>query len=36
MAKQIVWSSRTQRDRKEILEYWRVRNKSIAKHTEIV
>ena len=28
MAKQIVWSQRAQRDRKEILEYWRVRNKS--------
>lgn len=28
MAKQIVWSRRAQRDRKEILEYWRVRNKS--------
>lgn len=28
MAKQIVWSRRAQRDRKEILEYWRIRNKS--------
>jgi addiction module RelE/StbE family toxin len=28
MAKQIVWSHRAQRDRKEILNYWRVRNKS--------
>lgn len=28
MAKQIVWSRRAQRDRREILEYWRIRNKS--------
>jgi len=28
MAKQIVWSRRAQRDRKEILEYWRIRNRS--------
>lgn len=28
MAKQIVWSLRAQSDRKEILDYWRRRNKS--------
>lgn len=28
MAKQIVWSRRAQRDRRQILEYWRIRNKS--------
>lgn len=28
MAKQIIWSHRAQSDRKEILEYWRTRNKS--------
>jgi addiction module RelE/StbE family toxin len=28
MAKQIVWSLRAQADRKEILNYWRQRNKS--------
>ncbi len=28
MARQVVWSRRAQRDRKEILEYRRVRNKS--------
>jgi addiction module RelE/StbE family toxin len=28
MAKQVVWSPRAQKDRKEILEYWRLRNKS--------
>jgi addiction module RelE/StbE family toxin len=29
MAKQVVWSLRAQADRKEILTYWRLRNKSI-------
>ncbi|MFZ6010192.1 MAG: type II toxin-antitoxin system RelE/ParE family toxin [Bacteroidota bacterium] len=28
MARQIIWSLRAQRDRKEILEYWQNRNKS--------
>ncbi|MBX2969038.1 MAG: type II toxin-antitoxin system RelE/ParE family toxin [Cyclobacteriaceae bacterium] len=28
MAKQIIWSIRAQNDRKQILEYWRNRNKS--------
>jgi addiction module RelE/StbE family toxin len=28
MARQVVWSQRAQRDRKEILDYWRQRNKS--------
>jgi len=28
MAKQVVWSLRAQSDRKEILDYWRRRNKS--------
>lgn len=28
MAKQVVWSLRAQSDRKEILNYWRHRNKS--------
>ncbi len=28
MAKQIVWSLKAQNDRKEILNYWRIRNKS--------
>ena len=28
MAKKIVWSSKAQRDRKEILSYWNERNKS--------
>lgn len=28
MAKQIVWSLKAQKDRKEILYYWRKRNKS--------
>ncbi|MEX2230580.1 MAG: type II toxin-antitoxin system RelE/ParE family toxin [Cyclobacteriaceae bacterium] len=28
MAKQIIWSRRAQRDRRQILEYWRIRNKS--------
>ena len=28
MAKQVVWSPRAQKGRKEILEYWRLRNKS--------
>lgn len=28
MAKQVVWSHSAQRERKEILEYWRLRNKS--------
>lgn len=30
MAKQVVWSFRAQSDRKEILNYWRHRNKSIS------
>ena len=28
MAKQVIWSQRAQADRKEILAYWRKRNKS--------
>lgn len=28
MAKQVVWSLRAQNDRKDILNYWRQRNKS--------
>ncbi len=28
MAKQVVWSLRAQNDKKEILDYWRQRNKS--------
>jgi len=28
MAKEVVWSLRAQKERKEILEYWRLRNKS--------
>ena len=28
MAKEVVWSLRAQNERKEILEYWRLRNKS--------
>ena len=28
MVKQIIWSQRSQNDRKQILEYWRNRNKS--------
>ncbi|WKZ59615.1 MAG: type II toxin-antitoxin system RelE/ParE family toxin [Cyclobacteriaceae bacterium] len=28
MAKQVIWSTRAQNDRKQILEYWRSRNKS--------
>ena len=28
MVKQIIWSQRAQDDRKQILEYWRNRNKS--------
>jgi plasmid stabilization system protein ParE len=28
MAKQIIWSLRAQGDRKNILEYWKQRNKS--------
>ena len=28
MVKQVVWSLRAQNDRKEILNYWRLRNKS--------
>ena len=28
MAKQVIWSHRAQADRKEILAYWRKRNKS--------
>jgi len=30
MVKQIIWSHRAQNDRKEILQYWRVRNQSNA------
>ena len=30
MVKQVVWSLRAQKDRKEILDYWRLRNKSNA------
>ncbi len=30
MVKQIIWSQRAQDDRKQILEYWRNRNKSNA------
>ncbi len=30
MAKKIVWSARAQRDRKEILQYWKTRNNSAA------
>ena len=30
MAKKIVWSSKAQNDRKEILLYWKERNKSIS------
>jgi addiction module RelE/StbE family toxin len=28
MAKQVIWSHRAQNDKKEILDYWRQRNKS--------
>jgi len=28
MAKQVVWSLRAQSDRKQILDYWRLRNRS--------
>jgi len=28
MVKQIIWSQRAQNDRKQILEYWRQRNRS--------
>ncbi len=28
MAKQVIWSLRAQSDKKEILDYWRQRNKS--------
>lgn len=28
MVKQVIWSARAQNDRKQILEYWRFRNKS--------
>jgi addiction module RelE/StbE family toxin len=28
MAKEVIWSLRAQNDRKEILDYWRQRNKS--------
>ena len=28
MAKQVIWSFRAQNDKKEILDYWRQRNKS--------
>lgn len=28
MAKQVIWTQRAQNDRKEILQYWRKRNKS--------
>lgn len=30
MAKQVVWSASAQKERREILEYWRRRNKSNA------
>jgi len=30
MAKQVIWSLRAQNDKKEILDYWRQRNKSNA------
>jgi plasmid stabilization system protein ParE len=30
MAKQVIWSLRAQQDRKEILNYWRLRTKSSA------
>jgi plasmid stabilization system protein ParE len=30
MAKQVIWSLRAQNDKKEILDYWRRRNKSDA------
>ena len=30
MAKQIIWSNKAQKDRKEILAYWLARNKSAA------
>jgi addiction module RelE/StbE family toxin len=30
MAKQVIWSQRAQNDRKEILNYWKQRNKSSA------
>ncbi len=30
MAKQVIWSLRAQNDKKEILDYWRLRNKSNA------
>jgi toxin YoeB len=28
MAKEVVWSLRAQKERKDILEYWRLRNRS--------
>lgn len=28
MVRKVIWSARAQHDRKEILEYWRLRNKS--------
>ena len=28
MAKQVIWSLRAQNDKKEILDYWKQRNKS--------
>ncbi|MBX2895545.1 MAG: type II toxin-antitoxin system RelE/ParE family toxin [Cyclobacteriaceae bacterium] len=28
MAKQVIWSARTQRDRKQILSFWNVHNQS--------
>ena len=28
MAKQVIWSQRAQNDKKEILDYWRQKNKS--------
>jgi addiction module RelE/StbE family toxin len=30
MAKQIVWTKRAQAERKEILQFWRIRNQSTA------
>ncbi|MDH4091875.1 MAG: hypothetical protein OEV24_15550 [Cyclobacteriaceae bacterium] len=33
MAKEVVWSLRAQKERKEILEYWRLRSSSSQSHT---
>ncbi len=35
MAKQIIWSPRAQKDRENILNYWRQRNKSNAYSTKL-